>query len=555
MDGCGVPDGAAAVELSVTVVAPVASGFLRIRPAEAPAATATFLNYTRSQSVTNTGTIPLGGVGAVKVAAFAGATHVVVDVQGYFTPLGSGSVYVPLNPCRLADTRKDGGMLVPGAARRFQLVGSGPEVAAQGGKATGCEVPADAVAAEISVSAVDSTGPGFARVWPSETAAPTATFLNYAKSQGTTNTGTIQLGGSGSVTMTVFSGAAHVVVDVQGYFTSTGSGGRYVSLAPCRVADTRFGHGDRLGAGAQREFQVVGVGRSLGAQGGKAGGCGVPAGAVASAVSISAVGPVGGGFSRVWPAGSPAPAATMVNYAHGQGITNSGKIALPASGAVALANFSGAAHYVIDVQGFFTGPPSSAPAPTAGTIDLVGDSLTAYMTWGQPWQTGAPAGSDIVLDAWNGYEFESVHQRELDRVASGRPETLVVALGTNDAGGFSGGWGSDDANQFASLIHAPHPTACVVVVTPGFVEKSGAEPHPFTRLEMLEARAVMTDIAGDMANTIVVDWHAIVGASPDLLGEDGIHLANDAPGPGQFANPEAAAARRDAIWQAVDRCH
>jgi hypothetical protein len=57
-------------------------------------------------------------------------------------------------------------------------------------------VPAGAVAAVVSVSAVSPGGPGFVRVWPSGSSRPNATVLNYRGGSSTTNSLTVSLGAS-----------------------------------------------------------------------------------------------------------------------------------------------------------------------------------------------------------------------------------------------------------------------------------------------------------------------------------------------------------------------
>jgi len=78
---------------------------------------------------------------------------------------------------------------------------------------------------------------------------------------------------------------------------------------------------------------------------------------VAAEVSVSAVGPTGSGYARVWPDGAAAPNATFLNYASGQSVTNTGTVALSSGGAVRLANASGASHYAVDLQGFYLDHP------------------------------------------------------------------------------------------------------------------------------------------------------------------------------------------------------
>ena len=227
--GCGVPDGAAAVEASVTAVSPGGNGFFRAWPTGVPAPNATFLNFVQAQSITNTGAITLAPTGAndLTVKNFGGSAHYVVDVQGYFVepdevPAGAvSSLYVPIAPCRVVDTRGGGGGIFGANQQRsYQIGGGGAAFAGQGGAPGGCAVPDGAEAVEASVAALPSTVNGFFRAWPTGVAAPSATFLNYTRSQNITNTGAITLAPTGANDLTVknFGGSAHYVVDLQGYF-------------------------------------------------------------------------------------------------------------------------------------------------------------------------------------------------------------------------------------------------------------------------------------------------------------------------------------------------
>lgn len=244
-----------------------------------------------------------------------------------------GSVFVPMKPCRVLDTRGTGA-LGPNATRDIMIIGGT------------CGVPDTATSVEASISAVTPSGNGFARVWPTGSAPSTGTVLNYSAGKGTTNTGAVAISGTGKLTLKNFSGPSQYVVDVQGFYTRadqlpSDAGSYYVPLRPCRVLDTR-GSGGPLAAGATRSVSLVDTT-----------GCDVPSGATGVEAAVSAVAPAATGYARVWPTGAGEPNATFLNFAAGQATTNTGAIAAGAGTALTLRNFGGPSNYVVDIQGYF----------------------------------------------------------------------------------------------------------------------------------------------------------------------------------------------------------
>jgi hypothetical protein len=276
---------------------------------------------------------------------------VAADVPG-------GLGYVPVAPCRVADTRVPSTPLTPGSAGVFRVRGNN-SLATQGGSATGCGVPVDAAAAEVTITAIDPAANGFLRAFGAGSTPPTATFLNYSTGRSATNTGTVPLvatGNDGELGVLVFGVVVHVVVDVQGYFVPvTGRG--YVPLpTPCRVVDTRNAVGV-FTPGATREYQVAGSGANFAAQGGTSGGCQVPPGIGAFEVSVTALTTTGKGFLRLTPNDGTNPNSVFVNYSLGASTTNTGSVTastLVTKGLVAR-NFGADTHLLIDVQGFYPG--------------------------------------------------------------------------------------------------------------------------------------------------------------------------------------------------------
>ncbi len=277
-------------------------------------------------------------------------------------PVAGGLGYTALvSPCRAVDTRKAGGPIGPGGTRDLRMRGS-VSFASQGGSDSGCGVPSTASAVEVSITAVSPSGAnGFVQASAAGSTSR-ATVLNYTVGRGMTNTGTIPLNTAVTNDLGVSNagGTIQLVVDIQGYFTQLG-GAAYVPLAsPCRVADTRNG-GGVLGDGVVRSLQVAGSGANFAAQGGTAGGCGVPDEVPGVELSLTVITPTGAnGFVQVSPSDTSTNAA-FINYTAGTGITNTGSVTLSAGGPIDLQvrNLGGSIQVAIDVQGYYTNAPGT----------------------------------------------------------------------------------------------------------------------------------------------------------------------------------------------------
>jgi alpha-tubulin suppressor-like RCC1 family protein len=303
-----------------------------LRRAHSPHLTTCILTVALLVSVTSATVLVDGAIGP---APSAGAAPVV-----------GGLSYVPLVPCRAVDTRTAGGPLGVSGARSFNVAGA----------ASPCSVPDAATAVEVSVTAVDPTADGFARLHAAGTPEPTATFLNYSARRGTTNTGTIPVRpvSFSDLTVTNHGGPTHLVVDVQGYFVA-GEGLGFVPLRPCRAVDSRNTVAGRFTNGSTRSFRIAGV-ADLSSQGGTGpDGCGVPDGVAAVALSVSAIEPQGAGFARIGPSNAGPLRTTFLNASDGRSTTNSGSVSLATVGALDLTvSYSGGStHLAVDVLGYY----------------------------------------------------------------------------------------------------------------------------------------------------------------------------------------------------------
>jgi RHS repeat-associated protein len=81
--GGPVPDGSEAVTINVTVTGATAAGTVTLWATGAKPGTAN-VHYVAGQTVSNAAVVPLDALGRIQVNVTGGATHVVVDVAGYF---------------------------------------------------------------------------------------------------------------------------------------------------------------------------------------------------------------------------------------------------------------------------------------------------------------------------------------------------------------------------------------------------------------------------------------------------------------------------------------
>jgi hypothetical protein len=81
---CGIPTIARAVAFTFTVIGPVATGHLTVWPVRAPFPPVPTLEYLTGETATTRATVLLSRTGAIAVQTLS-TTHLVVDVNGYFT--------------------------------------------------------------------------------------------------------------------------------------------------------------------------------------------------------------------------------------------------------------------------------------------------------------------------------------------------------------------------------------------------------------------------------------------------------------------------------------
>lgn len=350
----GVPAGATAVVLNLTIDGPADRGFVTVYPTGVTRPTASSINVDGAgQTIANLVTVPIGAGGSVDIYSQM-QTELVADVQGYYAPVGAAQSgrFTPVTPRRLLDTRE--------ASSAHPRPFSGNEaftlnVAALAG------LPADAVAAALTVTVTDSTASGYWTVFPANTARPTASNLNVNGSGATIANQVIARLNGGQATFYSQSGG-NLVVDLVGWFTGPSAPssdvGLFVPVTPARLLDSREAP---LGAepGHNRTAEVAVANRA-----------GVPASGVGAVVVNATVTQAAGpGYFTLWPARTYRPTASSLNATYtGQTIAN--HVIAPVSTAGFSFYTQSGAHLVADIAGWFTG--TEVPAVLPPHVPLTG---------------------------------------------------------------------------------------------------------------------------------------------------------------------------------------
>ena len=136
-----------------------------------------------------------------------------------------------------------------------------------------------------------------------------------------------------------------------------------VTVAPCRLADTRSG--PIIAAGSARDFAVPRLG------------CNIPATAQAYSLNVTAVPAASLGYLTIWPTGQPRPNASTLNSWQGLVVANAAIVPAGTNGSVSVF-VSNDSHVILDINGYFdssSGPASYSFYPA--TPCRVADTRTA----------------------------------------------------------------------------------------------------------------------------------------------------------------------------------
>lgn len=223
----GVAASAGAAVLNVTVTDTPALGYLTAFPGATTVPLASNLNWVAGQTTANRVIVPVGSDGKVDLyLGSAAASDVVVDVVGYYSSATAlptkGSLFTPVNPIRLADTRAGSGephagqTLGAGTNLNLQITGTA-QVPSLGG------VPAGATSVAVNVTATQPSSTGFFTLSPTPVTVAASSDVNFGPGETRANADYATLASAGSTDLFNNAGTTDGIVDLNGYFTAAGS--------------------------------------------------------------------------------------------------------------------------------------------------------------------------------------------------------------------------------------------------------------------------------------------------------------------------------------------
>ena len=258
------------------------------------------------------------------------------NVTATFGGIGAGLQFVPVTPCRVADTRWPpgpfGGPALPATTERaFPIPFSN------------CGIPSTAVAYSLNVTVVPPGALGYLTIWPTGQDQPLVSTLNSYDGRVKANAAIVPAGASGDISLYA-SDTTNVILDINGYFIPAATGTlAFYPLQPCRVVDTRNPNGPLGGpyinGNTSREFPVRGN-------------CKLPQNAQAYSMNFTAVphGPLG--YLTVWPSDQQQPYVSTLNAYSGAATANAAVVPSANNGDISVF-VSNDSDVVIDVNGYF----------------------------------------------------------------------------------------------------------------------------------------------------------------------------------------------------------
>ena len=272
----------------------------------------------------------------------------------------------PLDPARILETRP-GEQTDDGEFEGEGQVAAGRTVELQvAGRA---DVPDDADAVMLNVTAVFPRAAGFLTVFPCGSDRPLTSNVNYAAGDVVPNAVLAKIGDGGKVCIYTLA-ATDILADVNGYVPN---GGSLATVEPERLLETRPGEKTSDG-----EYQAVGRATAGSLVEVKVTGrAGIPSNADAVMLNVTAILPAAPGFLTVFPCGSKRPLASNVNYFAGDVVPNAVLAKVGTGGKVCIYTLA-ATDIVADVSGYVPNGGALIPVEPARFADSREGATTVF---------------------------------------------------------------------------------------------------------------------------------------------------------------------------------
>jgi uncharacterized repeat protein (TIGR01451 family) len=292
------------------------------------------VNVARDAPISVTNIVDISGIGDANLNNNSASDVTKVN--------SAGLRFVPVTPCRVADTRNPNGAfggppLIGGNTRPFTI----PDSA--------CGIPATAQAYSLNATVVPKGNLGYLTMFSCGQTLPQTSTLNSIDGRIKAGAAIVPAGTSGAVCAFV-TNDTDFVLDIDGYFVqvSNTTALDFYPLTPCRLVDTRGATGPLGGpslvGNTARSFPIL------------SSPCSVPSTAQAYSLNYTAVPKGNLGFLTTWPTGQTQPLVSTLNAPTGAVTANAAIVPAGTNGDVSVF-VTNDSNLVIDINGYF--------APTA----------------------------------------------------------------------------------------------------------------------------------------------------------------------------------------------
>lgn len=257
-------------------------------------------------------------------------------------PPSVASRFVPITPCRIADTRGPAGpfggpFLTGSTTRDFAIQNST------------CGIPSTALAYVLNATVVPKGTLRYLTLLPCGQPQPSTSNINSLDGRIKAVAAIVPSGTNGAV-CAYASDDTDLVLDISGYFdpATNANALAFYPVTPCRLVDTRLATGPLGGPSLNglttRTFPIL------------SSSCNIPATAQAYSLNYTSVPHGALGYLSTWPAGKPQPLVSTLNAPTGTNTANAAIVAAGVNGAVSVFVMNNSSDLVIDINGYFAPP-------------------------------------------------------------------------------------------------------------------------------------------------------------------------------------------------------